>query len=96
MGSEDGNSEPMTRAECGRVSGKINLALFGVNNRGGMQADITKILEKASWLEREVKKNAALNIEEKKLAVTRYGIMLSFIAGLIGAGVALIIAFWSR
>jgi len=93
LGEGDGDGDYMSRADCARVSGKINLALFGADGRGGMEADIKKILQKTSYLEEQVKKNGSLKVEDKKINVTRLGIIVSFISGLIGAAVAVFIAF---
>lgn len=90
---EGGDGEYMSRSDCAKVSGKINLALFGSDGRGGMEADIKKILQKTSYLEKEVKKNGTLKIEEKKINVTRLGIIVGFVSGLIGYAVAVFIAF---
>lgn len=96
MGEEGGDGEYMSRADCALVSGKINLALFGKDGRGGMEADIKKILQKTIYLEKEVKNNSALKFEKKKINVTRFGIIMSFISGLLGAAVAVFIAFVNR
>jgi len=61
-----------------------------------MQSDITTILQKVKFLETEYKENGVARIEEKRLDVTRLGIIVSFVSGLVGAGVALVVAFWPR
>jgi len=95
-GENEGNGGFIHEADCVRISGKINLALFGVDGRGGMEADIKTILQKTSFLEKEVQNGGKMKLEEEKLDVTRFGIKIGFLSGLIGALAALAIAYFTR
>lgn len=91
-GSSKDNPSPMTRAECKAISGKLNLALFGKDGRGGMVKDMGDIRSDQRAIKKSVKEiefcRKEREEERKKKKRDWRGLIYSVIGGAVVAGIS--------
>lgn len=71
---------------------RLDLSLFGTDGRGGIQNDITKLLnllEAEKKAKEERKEQRSFNLEQKNFSLTR----LSIYVGLLSAGISSVISW---
>lgn len=94
--SEKNPDNLMTRAECRAISGKLELALFGKDGRGGMVKDIGDIRSDQRIIKKSLKSiqkhRESQKVEEKEKKRDWRGLIYSVIGGAIVAAISWILS----